>query len=121
MKIYDEITGAELSAPDLGAGYLYTERRFVAHHEATEAATHLEIMPGTEALNDGAGLRQIMVDAPACPAWDEYEDVQIYHTYTEAELAAMQPSETETPAAGETGTDVWAEMAAAYNEGVNEA
>lgn len=109
MKIYDELTGVELTAPDLGAGYLYPDRRLVAHHDAVEEVSHLEPMPGTD------GLRWKVVDTPASEAWDEYEACLYYHPYTEDELAAMQPpSEPDTPA-----TDIWAEMAAAYNEGVN--
>lgn len=31
MKIYDELTNEELTAPDLSAGYLYTARRVAEH------------------------------------------------------------------------------------------
>lgn len=99
MKIYDE-SGALLDACDLSLGYLTTVRR-----EVSRTPAHLVVMPGTD------GLRRRV------PEKVEYEAVQIYHPYTEDELAAMQPpSEPDTPA-----TDIWAEMAAAYNEGVNEA
>lgn len=121
MKIYDETTGAELSAPDLEAGYLYAARRIVAHHEATEAVTHLEVMPGTESLNGGAGLRHVVVDTPARPEWDEYEDCQYYHAYTAEELAAMQPAEPEPATPQGSDAASWAELAAAYSEGVAQA
>lgn len=117
MTIYDETTGAALTAPDLEKGYLYPGQRFVARHPATEATTHLAVMPGTEHLNSGAGLRHIVVDEPARAAWDEYEDCQYYHAYTEDELAALQPPEPEPVPGG--GTASWAELAAAYTEGVN--
>lgn len=70
MKIYDELTGAELTAPDMDAGYLYEGQRVVRH-----VPEHDEILEGTD------GWRHRI------PAHDEYEACQYYHTYTEAELA----------------------------------
>ena len=70
MKIYDELTGAELTAPDLDAGYLYEGQRVVRH-----VPEHDEILEGTD------GWRHRI------PAHDEYEACQYYHAYTEAELA----------------------------------
>ena len=70
MKIYDELTGAELTAPDLDAGYLYEGQRVVRH-----VPEHDEILQGTD------GWRHRI------PAHDEYEACQYYHAYTEAELA----------------------------------
>jgi hypothetical protein len=70
MKIYDELTGAELTAPDLDAGYLYDGQRVVRH-----VPEHDEILEGTD------GWRHRI------PAHDEYEACQYYHAYTEAELA----------------------------------
>lgn len=82
MTIYDE-AGKVLEAPDLSMGWVEQKRRLVASHPATEAVTHLEVMPGTD------GLRRLVVDTPARAAWDEYEDYGVYHPYTEEELAAM--------------------------------
>lgn len=82
MTIYDE-SGKVLEAPDLSMGWVEQKRRLVASHPATEAVTHLEVMPGTD------GLRRIVVDTPARAAWDEYETYGVYHPYTEEELAAM--------------------------------
>ena len=42
MKIYDEITNEELTAPDLSAGYLYTARRVAEHVPESR-----EVMQGT--------------------------------------------------------------------------
>lgn len=72
MKIYDELTGAELTAPDESAGYLYAGQRVVRH-----VPEHDEILEGTD------GLRHRIL------AHDEYEACQYYHTYTEAELAEI--------------------------------
>ena len=58
MTIYDE-AGKVLEAPDLSMGWVEQKRRLVASHPATEAVTHLEVMPGTD------GLRRLVVDTPA--------------------------------------------------------
>lgn len=76
MKIYDELTGAELDAPDESAGYLYAGQRVVKH-----VAETTEIMAGTVTADCPQGLRSII------PAHDVYEDCQYYHAYTEEELA----------------------------------
>lgn len=88
MKIYDE-SGKVLEAPDLSMGWVELKRRLLARHPATEAVTHLEVMPGTD------GLRRLVVDTPARAAWDEYEDYGVYHPYTEEELDAMNAPTTE--------------------------
>ena len=82
MTIYDE-SGMVMEAPDLSACWVEQKRRLLASHPATEAVTHLEVMPGT------AGLRRLVVDTPARAAWDEYETYGVYHPYTEEELASM--------------------------------
>lgn len=74
MKIYDELTGAELTAPDESAGYLYAGQRVVKH--VTETT---EIMAGTVTADCPQGLRRII------PAHDVYEDCQYYHAYTAEE------------------------------------
>lgn len=91
MKTYDEYWN-ELEDPDLTKGRLEPARRLIAHHEAVPgqpAEYAWQILPGTEGLHPG-GLRQrveVTPAVPAKPAWDEYEDCQIYRPYTEAELA----------------------------------
>lgn len=89
MKIYDEITGAELTAPDENKGYTYPGRR--------QTGTRREILPGTAALYPPDGLQR---EVPI------YEDCLIYHAYSEEELAAQQepPSGLDTRVAAlETG------------------
>lgn len=78
MKTYDELTGAELTAPDESAGYLYAGQRVVKH-----VAETTEIMAGTVTADCPQGLRRII------PAHDLYEDCQFYHAYTAEELAEM--------------------------------
>ena len=100
MNIYHEKTMELLSNPDLEIGSTYPGRHFVAHHEAVAEVSHLEVMPGTELLNGGKGLRGKVVDVPAQDAWDEYEDCLLYHPYTEEELAAQkvdQPPGSDNP------------------------
>lgn len=79
MKIYDELTGAELTAPDESAGYLYDGQRVVRH-----VPEHDEILEGTD------GWRHRI------PAHDEYEACQYYHTYTEAEIEAQKAEQVES-------------------------
>lgn len=87
MNVYHEETLELIQSPDLSLGYTYPGRRFVAHHEAVEEVRHLEVMRGSEAMNGGKGLRGPVIDVPASPAWDEYEDCLYFHPYTEEELA----------------------------------
>lgn len=114
MNIYDELTGELLTDPDLSAGYLYSGQRVTVHHEAVAPVTEIGILPTTEHCNGGAGLRGPIVVTPGTPAWDEYEECQYYHKYTEEELAAQHPPDTGD--SDEVAT--WDELAAAYNEGV---
>lgn len=79
MKIYDEITNEELTAPDLAAGYLYTARRVAEHVPESR-----EVMQGTVTEDDPQGLMHII------SAHDVYEDCQYYHAYTEEELAERE-------------------------------
>ena len=87
----------------------------MAHHDAVEEVSHLEVMPGTEDMNGGKGLRAKVIDVPAQEAGDEYEDCLYYPPSTEEELAASHPPDpTPTPDTAAT----WDELAAAYTEGV---
>lgn len=75
MKIYDEITKAELITPDLDKGYLYAGRMVTGHTEDT-----YEVMEGTVTKDCPEGLRRFI------PSHDLYEDCQFYHAYTAEEL-----------------------------------
>lgn len=85
MKIYDELTGAELTAPDESAGYLYAGQRVARH-----VAETTEIMAGTVTADCPQGLRRII------PARDVYEDCQYYHAYTEEEIEAQKAEQVES-------------------------
>ena len=84
MKIYDEITNEELTSPDLSASYLYTARRVAEHVPESR-----EVMQGTVTEDDPKGLEHII------SGYDVYEDCQLYHRYTVAELAKRQQAEIE--------------------------
>lgn len=120
MKIYDEITLEELDSPDMNKGYIYPSKRLVASHPAQEKVFHMEVMPGTEDMNDGKGLCTIVVDQEASEAWDEYEECFLYHEYSEQEIADM----AEQFSGGDsvqtiTENTIWDDLANAFNEGVN--
>lgn len=88
MKIYDEITLEEITAPDLSAGRLYEGEIITGHTEE-----YLEVMDGTVTESRPDGLRRLV------PAMAITEPCQYYHTYTEWEKAAAagteQPSRLE--------------------------
>ena len=90
MKVYDENGTLLINPPDLSKGYLTNSKRFVQHHPLQKEKRHFEIMDGT------TDLRHIVVDVPEIPAWDEYEDIQIYHIYTPEELYEInKPTDNE--------------------------
>lgn len=76
MKIYDEITREEISSPDLEAGCLYDG--------TCVTGQTLEVMEGTVTEGRPQGLRRLA---------DVTEPCQYYHTYTEAEKAALSGAE----------------------------
>lgn len=89
MKVYDDKLMVELKEYDLTKGRLEDAQLFIKHHEATERQVHYEVMEGTVTKENPEGLRREIEDAPAYPAWDEYENVKKYVLYTEDELAAI--------------------------------
>lgn len=88
MKIYDAALEHELQNPDLTLGKLETAQRVTVHHEAVPASVRYEVMTGTVTADCPDGLRKEIVTL-AHDAWDEYEEVQRYVPYTDAELAEI--------------------------------
>ena len=90
MKIID-INGSPMESPDLTKGYLKPETQTI-HHDAVQAVeevSHYETL--AEYPNGGKDVQKV-VDVPgveAKDAWDEEEQVQVYHLYTAEELAAQ--------------------------------
>lgn len=111
MKTYNEAKTQELTNPDLEHGYLRPDRLLKEHHEeipekvikTVEAVKDELVAQGKEVLwypNDkmwgetleyfpktgGRTIAQVNpVIEPAVEAWDEYEDIQVYHPYTDEE------------------------------------
>lgn len=88
MKIYDAALEHELQNPDLTRGKLKPAQRVTVHHEAVPASVRYEVMPGTVTADCPDGLRQ-EITTPEQEAYDEYEEVQRYVPYTDAELAEI--------------------------------
>lgn len=90
MNIIDE-HGIPIENPDLTKGYLKQETQTI-HHDAVagvEEVSHYETI--AEYPNGGKDVQKV-VDVPgveAKDAWDEEEQVQVYHVYTAEELAAQ--------------------------------
>lgn len=105
MKIIDS-NGVEIANPDLTKGYLKPATQTI-HHDAVvgvEEVSHYETI--AEYPNGGKDVEKV-VDVPgveAKDAWDEEEKVQVYHIYTDEELAAQEKArkEAEEKAAAET-------------------
>lgn len=108
MNIIDE-HGIPIENPDLTKGYLKQETQTI-HHDAVagvEEVSHYEtetLPDGTPAIyyyadgrEKGRDVRKV-VDVPgveAKDAWDEEEQVQVYHVYTAEELAEQEKAREE--------------------------
>lgn len=96
MKIID-INGNPIENPDLSLGWLEDTTRTI-HHDAVagvEEVSHYETL--AEYPNGGKDVEKV-VDVPgveAKDAWDEKEQVQVYHLYTAEELAAQEQARKE--------------------------
>ncbi len=88
MKIYDAALETELQNPDLTLGKLETAQRVTVHHDAVPASVRYEVMADTITADCPEGLQQ-EITTPAQEAYDEYEEVQRYVPYTDAELAEI--------------------------------
>ena len=90
MKIIDT-NGTPMESPDLSLGWLEDKTQTI-HHDAVagvEEVSHYETI--AEYPNGGKDVQKV-VDVPgveAKDAWDEEEQVQVYHLYTAEELAAQ--------------------------------
>ena len=100
MKIYDADLLHELQNPDLTRGKLETAQRVTVHHDAVPASVRYEVMPDTITADYPEGLRQ-EITTPAQAEWYEYEEVQRYVPYTDAELAEIAEKAQAEKAAAE--------------------
>lgn len=100
MKIYDAALETELQNPDLTRGKLEPARRVTVHHDAVPASVRYEVMADTVTADCPEGLQQ-EITTPAQEAYDEYEEVQRYVAYTEAELEEIAAKAEAEKAAAE--------------------
>ena len=110
MKIYDAALEHELQNPDLTRGKLETAQRVRVHHEAVPASVQYKVMADTITADYPEGLRQ-EITTPAQEAYDEYEEVQRYVLYTDAELVEIAAKAEAEKAAAEAAAKA-AEQAA---------
>lgn len=87
-----DVNDKEIQNPDLEKGYLTSETIVIAHHDAVEAKagkSHIEVV--REYDNGGKDVVTVWDEEPvqAKDAYDETEEIQRYHAYTEDELAKM--------------------------------
>ncbi len=90
MKIYNEEKTQELNEQDLDftLGYLKSDKRLLAHHDAVEGRNAVYVDRIVEEENGGISVYKDLV-SPAVKAkeeWDEYENIQVYIPYTAEEL-----------------------------------
>lgn len=98
MRILD-VNDKEVKNPDLEKGYLTTETIVIKHHDAVEAKqgkSHIEVVK--EYGNGGKDVITVWDEKPteAKEAYDETEEIQRYHAYTENELAERKKAKEES-------------------------
>lgn len=99
MRIFDE-NGIEIESPDLEKGYLQNDRLFIMHHDAVEAVEEVGHWETVAEYPNGGKDVEWIVDTPgmeAAEAWDEYEEILRYVTYTEAELKLREYEKNRQP------------------------
>ena len=99
MRVFNEDKTQELKEYDLNKGHLKLDKLFIRHHEAVEEIKeqwHYETI--AEYPNGGKDVSKV-IDVPyQAPqeAFDEYEDIYVYISYTDEELEELnKPSELE--------------------------
>lgn len=97
MRILDE-NDEEIQNPDLEKGYMTIEMIVTKHHDAVEAKagkSHVEVVK--EYPNGGKDVITVWDEEPveAKAAYDETEEIQRYHEYTEDELAKIAKAKEE--------------------------
>lgn len=96
MKIID-INGNPMESPDLSLGWLEDKTQTI-HHDAVEGVEEVSHYKTIAEYPNGGKDVEKVVDVPgveAKDAWDEEEQVQVYHLYTAEELAAQEKARKE--------------------------
>ena len=113
MKVID-INGKQIENPDLSLGWLEKKTQTI-HHDAVagvEEVSHYETI--AEYPNGGKDVQKV-VDVPgveAKDAWDDEEQVRVYHLYTAEELAAQAEAKKKTEEAAAAEAKKKAELEA---------
>ena len=92
MKVYNQDKTKILTEYDLEKGYLQADKLFIKHHKAVKAVKEQGHYETVKEYPNGGKDVEWVVDVPgveAREAYDEYEDIQVYIPYTEAELEKM--------------------------------
>lgn len=95
MRILDE-SGIEIPAYDPKKGYTKEETILVKHHDAVEAIPEKGHYKTVKVYPNGGKDVEWVVDTPgveAKEAWDEYETVLQFVSYSASELAHIRISE----------------------------
>lgn len=93
MRIFDETKTKEITDPDLEKGYLQADKLLIAHHDAQEEVQEQKHEELLHEYPNGGKEYMVVIDVPYQPAkeaWDEYEDIQVYISYTEEELEQIK-------------------------------
>lgn len=98
MRILDKDNN-EVTNPDLEKGYLKIETIVIKHHDAVEAKQgkyHIEVVK--EYDNGGKDVVEVWDEKPteAKAAYDETEEIQRYHLYTEEQLKQRELEKKES-------------------------
>lgn len=96
MKIID-INGNPMESPDLSLGWLEDKTQTI-HHDAVEGVEEVSHYKTIAEYPNGGKDVEKVVDVPgveAKDAWDEEEQMQVYHLYTTEELAAQEQARKE--------------------------
>lgn len=91
MKILDQQSN-EILNPDLEKGYLKSDKMTI-HHDAVESVAEQSHLRTVRTYPNGGRDVEKVIDVPATighDVYDEYEDIQRYIPYTDAELAEIE-------------------------------
>lgn len=95
MRILDE-NNIEIESPDLSKGYLKQDSLFICHHKAIEGVAEVGHYETIKEYPNGGRDVEWIVDVQAVEAkdaYDEFEEIQRYIPFTEAQLAVSRISE----------------------------
>ena len=89
MRVFDENKIQELFVYDTEQGVLKNDKLFIKSHPAVEEVGHYEM----HRYPNGGCSKEWVVDTPAVEAYDEYEEIQVYVPYTQAQKDEKRASE----------------------------